>query len=701
MKKDIQCKVNDMTCGNCALSITHYLQGEGAENVVVNPSTGDVSFTINQEKDESDLFDGIDRLGFKVQRENTHDHSFHSQTKKLFIISFAFWLPLILHMFVKWPLLHNPYTQLILATPVYLIGFFYFGKSALRSLNNGIPNMDVLVFISATAAYFYSIIGWWMYPNHVHNYLFFETTSSIITLVLAGNFLEEYTVSSTASSIKELMKYQKTKAKLILKDSIGKETILEINNKELRLHDELQVNTGDKIPTDGIILSGSATVNESMMTGESLPQLKSVGEQVIGGTILEHGNIRIQATAVGHQTAIAQIIKLVNQAQAAKSPMQKLADKISAVFVPIVLAIAILTFLLNHFVFDISLASSLMRSVAVMVIACPCAMGLATPAAVMVGLGRAARNGMLIKGGDALEKMKKIQYIVFDKTGTLTSGKLMIDTFETTIDIPTFKRIVFSLENFSSHPIAKSLIKEWNDTETIPLQEVEEIKGVGIRAIDEEKNNWEIGSYRILGNHKSQEKHDLYVLKNKKIIGWIDFRDEIRPEAQATISQLHHQGFKTILLSGDRKEKCEQVAQTLGIEQVYSQQLPEDKLNRLEEFMSKGITAMVGDGINDAPALTKADIGISLSDSSQIAMQSADMILLKNNLGKLSDAISLGKHTYMTIKQNLFWAFFYNILAIPVASVGLLSPTWGAGIMALSDVVLIINSIRLRYKKLN
>ncbi|MCC6448105.1 MAG: cation-translocating P-type ATPase, partial [Chitinophagaceae bacterium] len=410
MKKDIQSKVVGMTCGNCALSINHFLTEEGAENVVVNPSTGEVSFTIDEEKDEGDLFDGIERLGYKVQRDDHHEHSHDSITKTYLIISFCLWLPLMMHMFVDWHFLHNPIVQLILTTPIYILSILYFGKSAIRSLKNGIPNMDVLVFASSTAAYLYSIIGWILYPESVHNYLFFETTASIVTLVLAGNFLEEYTVTSTASSVKELMKYQKTTAKLVLKDSIGKETIIEVKNDELKLNDEIQVNTGDKIPTDGVIISGTASINESMMTGESVPVLKSENENVLGGTILESGNIRMKASAIGNQTALAHIIKLVNQAQAAKSPMQKIADKISAIFVPIVVSVALLTFLVNYFAFDISFANAMMRAIAVMVIACPCAMGLATPAAVMVGLGRAARNGILIKGGDSLENMKKIKY---------------------------------------------------------------------------------------------------------------------------------------------------------------------------------------------------------------------------------------------------------------------------------------------------
>lgn len=700
MQNAIQCKVEGMTCGNCALTISNFLNKKGAREVVANASTGDVSFVVENLEEIDVLYDGIDDLGFKVMRNKEEAAHTHSSVKVFLWISIIFWIPLMAHMFLSWPILHHPLTQLLLVLPVYIIGWIHFGTSALRSLKNGIPNMDVLVFIGASAAFFYSIAGWYLHPEMAHQYLFFETTASIITLVLAGNFLEEYAVNSTASSIKELMKYQKTKANLILVDSIGKESMIEIDNEDVKLDDLLQVNSGDKIPVDGIIIHGNAAIDESMMTGESIPNMKGISDEVIGGTILKDGNLRIRATAIGSNTALSNIIKLVHQAQAAKPPMQKLADKISAIFVPIVVVVAICTFLINHFVFDINIENSMMRTIAVMVIACPCAMGLATPAAVMVGLGRAARKGILIKGGDTLEKIKDIQQFVFDKTGTLTTGKLLIDQYHTTLDPKEFQQIIVSMEQFSSHPIAKSICKEWSTTNPIDFSSTEEIKGIGMKAIDHLQNEWQLGSYRLLKNRTEEKRHDFYLLKNGMLVGWIDMKDELRADAKSVISQLKNRGYSTILLSGDRKEKCESIAAELGIEQVYSEQMPEEKMKKLESLMQQAKTAMIGDGINDAPALAKATIGISLSDASQIAMQSSQVILLKNNLALLPQAIFLGKHTFLTIQQNLFWAFFYNIVAIPVAATGYLTPTWGAGIMALSDIVLILNSLRLRYKKI-
>ncbi len=699
METAIECKVDGMTCGNCALTITNYLSKQGAKNAVANASTGDVSFTIEDETKVDSLFAGIEGLGYKIKADTHADELSHSSMKPFLITSILFWIPLMAHMFSNWAPLHNPFVQLILTLPVYGIGVYYFGVSAIRSLRNGIPNMDVLVFIGSSAAFFYSIIGWYLHPDHAHEYLFFETTASIITLVLAGNFLEEYSVRSTASSIKDLMKYQKTKAKIIFTDSIGKETIQEIDNEFVKVNDVLQVNTGDKIPVDGEIIVGKGMLDESMMTGESLPVLKSISENVIGGTILHEGSIRMKAIAVGSGTALANIIKLVNQAQASKPAMQRLADKISAIFVPTVIAIAILTYVVNHYYLQLSVEISIMRSIAVLVISCPCAMGLATPAAVMVGLGRAARNGILIKGGDTLEKFKDIKQFVFDKTGTLTTGKLIIDTFSSTLSDDEFKAIVVSLEQHSSHPIAKSILANWTIENTISFTNIEEEKGIGIHASDLENNIWTIGSYRILNEKTDEKRHDLYLLKNKLLVGWIDLKDELREGTKEVIATLNNEGYKTILLSGDRKEKCERIASELNIQEVYSEFLPHEKMQQLDALMAISPTAMVGDGINDAPSLAKATIGISLSDATHIAMQSANVILLKNNLSNLPMAIGLGKHTFMTIKQNLFWAFFYNVIAIPVAAAGLLTPTWGAAIMGLSDVVLIINSLRLRYKK--
>lgn len=409
--------------------------------------------------------------------------------------------------------------------------------------------------------------------------------------------------------------------------------------------------------------------------------------------------MKIKASKVGNDTLLSQIIELVKNAQNNKPNIQKLGDQISAVFVPIVLSIAILTFFIGHYYFLLSMQEALLRGIAVLVISCPCAMGLATPTAVMVGIGRAAKNGILIKGGDSLEKLASIKSIVFDKTGTLTTGKFIVSNFNAiNEDEQKIKNIIYNIEQHSSHPIAKSLCSAFKEnSSSIELNNIIEEKGVSISAkIDNDL--YTIGSSNI---HLSAERHDLSVLKNDRLIATLDISDELKTNTDLVVSSLNKTGYTTTLLSGDKKDKCDILAKELGITTTFSEQLPQDKIAKIEELVNQYPTAMVGDGINDAPALAKATIGISLGNATQIAIQSADVVLLNNeDLKQLPQALQLGKHTLLTIKQNLFWAFSYNLVAIPIAFLGFLNPMWAALFMAFSDVIVIGNSIRLRYKKI-
>lgn len=710
MEQTFSCRVEGMTCGNCALTISRFLEKKGMTNISANAASGELNFTTLGEVDIDKVYKGINELGYKViqpedEEHHGHDHHHHhSGLKGLLLVCIIFTLPLLLHMFVgHGHFLNNPWLQLILCLPVYGIGVYHFGGSAYRSLKNGIPNMDVLIIMGASAAFIYSVTGMFFFAGQAYQYFFFETTATIITFVLVGNWIEERTSSATTSAIKSLAQLQPSSARIILTDSIGKESVMEVETKFIKLNDIVLVNDGDRVPVDGVVVKGTAEVNESMITGESLPVVKEQDSLVTGGSVVIAGNIRVKATAIGESTALSEIIRLVKKAQGAKPPMQKLADKISAVFVPLVLGIAVLTFLLNYFVGNVDFADSMMRSIAVVVIACPCAMGLATPAAVAVGLGRAARNGILVKGGETLEKFKDIKQIVFDKTGTLTTGELKIQSFEMEgISVEELKTIVVSLEHFSAHPIAKSILKQWAGTQPLTLQDVKETKGTGISARDENGNFWQLGSYKLLKDQPgSDSSFDLHLLKNNQWVAGLNIEDELRDDAAQTIKALQQAGFKTILLSGDRKEKVEQIARTTGIDIALAEQTPAQKMDYLETLLKTASTAMVGDGINDAPALAKADIGISLSDATNVAMQSAHVILSNNKLGSLSKAIKLGRFTYQTIKQNLFWAFFYNVLAIPLAAMGYLSPIWAAAVMAFSDVILVLNSLRLNYRKIN
>lgn len=710
MEKTISTVVEGMTCGNCALTISKLLEKKGMKNISANAASGEVGFTIVGDQSEDEIYNAIDGLGYKVVRAGDigdgHDHDHDAKTDKetlLWGICILLTVPLLMHMFVRWHVLHNAWVQFALSTPVYAIGCYMFLPGAIRSLKHRIPNMDVLIMLGASAAYIYSLIGLLFIPEQAHNYLFFETTASIITLVMTGNWLEHKTVKSTTVAIDALVKLQPQFARIVMTDSLGKDTVMEVESRFVRKDDIVLVNNGDNIPVDGAIIFGDAQVDEHMITGESMPVHKKMRDIVVGGTLVIDGSIKVKATAVGNASVLSNIIRMVREAQGSKPKLQKLADKISAIFVPTVFGIAIITIVINYFFAGKSFPESMMRSIAVMVIACPCAMGLATPAAIAVGLGRAARNGMLIKGGDTLESLKKVRHIVFDKTGTLTTGKLHIESFVVNdISQEKFKAIAAAIEQHSSHPIARSVAAQWQPDSTILFKEIVEIKGKGMQATDAEGNIWQLGSEKWLHQKGTKDKgYDLYLYKNEGYSGALKISDELRVDAEATVKELNEMGFTTILLSGDKKEKCEHIAQRLGIKQVFAEQSPEAKNKKLDELMSIAPTAMIGDGINDAPALARATVGISLSESTQIAIQSANIILSNNQLSTLPRAIRLGIYTEQTIKQNLFWAFLYNIIAIPVAASGYLTPTWGAGIMALSDVVLVINSLRLGIRKID
>jgi len=553
--------------------------------------------------------------------------------------------------------------------------------------------MDVLIFVGSTAAFVYSLVG--TIENLGEHYQFYETCATIITLVLLGNVLEKRSVTQTTSAVKDLVKIQQVNANRVFNG-----TVEVISAKEVRPGDTLLVNQGDKIPVDGEVLSGSASVDEAMLTGESVPVEKEKYDKVIGGTIVQHGNITMIATKVGSNTVLAQIIELMKKAQAAKPPVQKLGDQVAAIFVPVVILIALLTFLITWFVVHTTLQVALMNAIAVLVISCPCAMGLATPTAVMVGLGRAAKNGILIKGGDTIEAVAHTKFVVFDKTGTLTTGKFRINDIKAAgdADQEAIRGIIVAIEERSSHPIAQSLVsglKALPQTKLI-LKSAKEEKGLGMRAEDVEGNHYFLGT----GKSKGEDDFNLSLYKNQQLMAQIAVDDEVKPDAAQLIAQLKKMNIVPVLLSGDKNSRCMKVAKLVGIEDVHSEKLPDEKLTVIDIYKQKGKTVMIGDGINDAPALTQADVGVSMNDASQVAIQSARVVLLNTDLHSVIKFLQISKHTLITIKQNLFWAFAYNIVAIPIAALGFLNPMVGAFAMAFSDVVVIGNSLRLKVKKL-
>jgi len=694
--KNITLNVEGMTCSNCALGIKKQLVKKGLENVNVSFSTGEVTYDGNTKLNSQEIIDSINQLGYKVQKGL-------SSIEKKFYISLIFTIPLFLHMFLPHDnILNNGWVQLALCIPVFGIGLFHFGKSAWGSLKTGVPNMDVLIVIGSSAAFIYSVFGIYFYygTHEAHNYLFFETAATIITLVLLGNVLEHRSVNQTTTAIKELSQIQQSEAKKIMPD--GSTTV--ISYDEINVGDIIQVNSGDRIAVDGEISKGSATIDESMISGESTPVEKTLGSKVIGGTILMDGTMQFRVEKVGNETVLSKIIEMVKNAQQDQPNIQRLGDKISAIFVPIVLGIALVTFLVAHFGFDISMQQALMQSIAVLVISCPCAMGLATPTAVMVGIGRAAKKGILIKGGSTLELFANAKSIVFDKTGTLTTGKFIIKKTQLydVVDEQDLKNILFSVEQHSSHPIAQSIVTYLKpDAKLLSFTSIKEIKGVGLEAIDTDRNTYQVGSFRIDETQTNNKNHAIFIFKNNKLIAGVDIEDELKKNVPQTISLLNAQGLNTILLSGDNHLKCEELAAKVNIKTIYSQQLPEQKLAKIDELEKQSPTVMVGDGINDAPALTKASVGISMSKATQVAVQSAQIVLLNDkDLSQVYEAYLISKHTLKTIKQNLFWAFFYNVLAIPVAAFGFLNPMVAALAMAFSDVIVVGNSIRLKTKKL-
>ncbi len=701
--KTVAFKVKGMSCTNCALGIRHVLEKEGFHKVTADFTTGEVRFEAADESRLPLAVRRIESLGYTVEsaldREGIPKKGMASIEKKFWFTA-VFTLPLVLAMFIPVDFLHNEFFQLALTIPVFTVGFLHFGRSAWYSLKAGVTNMDVLIFLGSTAAFIYSLIG--TIYGLGHDYMFYETSASIISIVLLGNMLEYRSVRKTTSAIDDLVKLQKNIARrLITEMHGGQERVEEVDASLVEKGDVVLVNTGDKVAVDGEIIWGSGSLDESLISGESLPVDKEKGDKVVGGTLLVAGSLRVKATATGKDTVLSQIIELVRNAQQDKPKLQNLADKISRVFVPVVVGLALLTIAFWFFGTALPFRDSLMRGIAVLVIACPCALGLAIPTAVVVGLGRSAKSGILIKGGTAIDKLSAVNMVVFDKTGTLTTGKFHINKLEC-FGQPEEKvrSLLYSLEKHSGHPVAQAITQYFSGAELLRLESVEEQKGMGIEATDTQGNNYVAGSYRVASHLTSDDTHNVYLLMNGELIAWLDLEDDIKPGASALIAYLHKNGLRTALLSGDRQSRCDHIASELGIQQVYAEMLPDQKLQIIEELSATARVAMVGDGINDAPALAKAYVGISMSDATQVAVRSAEVILLKGDLDLLAKAFGTTRTTLRTIRENLFWAFFYNVAAIPLAMIGLLTPIVAAFAMAVSDVIVVVNSLRLKKRRI-
>ncbi|MBU5317872.1 heavy metal translocating P-type ATPase [Clostridium bornimense] len=738
--------ISGMTCASCAKAVERSVgKLDGVQTVDVNFATEKASISYIPEKVKlSEIKEAIKKAGYEprdAENKNAVDEDKIRKEKEVkslwikFIVSAVFAVPLFyiaMGQMIKEPFgplplpqIINPdinplnfgLIQLFLTIPIVIAGykFYTIGTKAILSKS---PNMDSLIAIGTGAALSYSLYSLYLTFNGdmmaIHN-MYFESAGVIITLVLLGKFLESVAKGKTSEAIKKLMGLS-PKTAIIIKDN--KE--IEIPIEEVEVGDVIVVKPGAKIPVDGIVVEGHTSVDESMLTGESIPVEKSVGSHVVGASINKNGTIKFKAEKVGSDTAISQIIKLVEDAQGSKAPIAKLADVISGYFVPIVFAIAVIVSI-AWFISGKDIEFALSIFIAVLVIACPCALGLATPTAIMVGTGKGAENGILIKGGEALESTHKINTIVFDKTGTITEGKPVVTDIITDGDInkDELLKIAASAEKGSEHPLGEAIVKE-GEKKNLGLYNIDKfvaIPGHGIE-VEIESKGILLGNKKLMQDRKialrkleeisdklaAEGKTPMYIAINNKIAGIIAVADIVKESSAKAIMKLHDMGIEVAMITGDNKKTADAIARQVGIDKVLAEVLPQDKSSEVKKLQSEGrFVAMVGDGINDAPALAQADIGMAIGSGTDVAMESADIVLMKSDLMDVPTAIKLSRSTMRNIKENLFWAFAYNVIGIPIAAGvlylfggPLLNPVIAALAMAFSSTSVLLNALRLK-----
>lgn len=717
--------ITGMTCAACSNRIEKVLnKTDGVKSAAVNLTTENAMIEYNPEViGEREIIDRIGNLGYGAEpKKSAADKMSHkdSELKKMkwkVIIASLLSLPLLVtmldHLFgMSLPAIFmNPWFQLAFAAPVQFILGWQFYVGAYKNLKNFTANMDVLVVMGTTAAFGFSLYQTYLWVTGAveHPHLYFEASAIIITLILFGKYLETRAKSQTTGAISKLLDMQAKEARVIRG---GTEFMVPV--EDVKVNDVLIVKPGEKFPLDGELVRGRTSVDESMLTGESIPVEKETGDSVIGATMNQNGTVNLKVTKTGKDTALAGIIKVVEEAQGNKAPIQRMADIISGYFVPIVIVIALVTFIVWYFFASPgNLEPALVAAISVLVIACPCALGLATPTSIMVGTGKGAENGILYKGGEHLEKTHKVDVVVLDKTGTITNGTPEVTDFSGDDEA---LRLLASAEKGSEHPLA-SAITAYAKEKNLELAEADDfsaIPGHGIRAVIDGQHVL-VGTRKLMmdeGIDVSSIEEDMkqfeYEGKTAMIVaaegelrGTVAVLDTVKKTAKQAIEEMHEQGLEVIMLTGDNVRTAEAIGREVGIDRVIAEVLPEQKAEEIRKIQETGkVVAMVGDGVNDAPALALADVGIAMGTGTEVAIEAADLTILGEDLTLIPRAINLSHKTIKNIKQNLFWAFLYNTLGIPIAAFGFLAPWVAGAAMAFSSVSVVANALRLKRVKI-